>query len=171
MQTAVFFTVIILLTASAVANEVNMTVEHSGGKKCGENVTLLCRLSSESKVVLEFSWVLNLAENSTKVLCNSSKPEKRESNRIHCKYQRNQYLALTITHPQQSDNGLYFCKAQTSIGHNSKMISVNITDCANQRSPRINGPRPNNACASERKWINLLVSLTALLSLILDSSM
>lgn len=110
-----------------VANEVSMTIEGSGETKCGENVNLLCSLEDKNMTVVEFSWILILTANSTKVLCNYSNIVKKRSNGIHCKYEPNQHLALTIERVQQSHNGTYVCKVQTNTGHNSREISQKVT--------------------------------------------
>lgn len=105
-----------------------VTVERSGGKECGESITLTCLLTSqdESLIVIEFSWMLNQTQGSTKVLCDSKEKKNGEWDGIGCEYINN-ILVLTIEYVQQSNNGVYICKAQTSAGHDSEEYILNIT--------------------------------------------
>lgn len=106
------------------SNGVTVTVVRSGGKACDRSVALTCLLTSQDErlIVIEFSWMLNQTQGSTKVLCGIN--EKVDG--IGCEYKNNS-LVLTIEEVQQSNNGVYICKALTSAGHDSEEYILNIT--------------------------------------------
>lgn len=106
------------------ANELNMTIETSGEPKCGENIVLTCQVHPENVTVLELSWSLKRNTDTVEILCNNSKVE---SSGIHCKYESHGRLTLPPVQVQQSNYGIYICKAKTSIGHCNKAYSLLIT--------------------------------------------
>ncbi|KAF4080269.1 hypothetical protein AMELA_G00168450 [Ameiurus melas] len=161
MQTATFLTVTILLTVNAGADQIRLSTLPSMNAVCGGTVNLLCSIDT-NVTVMDYSW-----RDGKGTICDYKSTEKGESENISCKYTDNQSLVLTIKHVQPSNSGNYHCFLLAKSGHTMNTTTLHVSNCKEQTS-KILQQLLNHACASENKWINLLVSLTVLLSLILD---
>ncbi|KAF5888211.1 Immunoglobulin superfamily member 10, partial [Clarias magur] len=124
MQAAAFLAVTVLLASSTRATEVNMSSQSTGEIKCGEDVTLHCRLSQNKVIKLEISQISNPATDSSTVLCKST---TNEVNAIGCRYIKGQDLALAIKAAAKSDNGTYICKEQNNLDHRNKTFNLHVT--------------------------------------------
>ncbi|KAB5584640.1 hypothetical protein PHYPO_G00109830 [Pangasianodon hypophthalmus] len=153
----------ILLTAITGTHQMSIRTEQSVNAMCSDTITLPCSVD-KNVTVMEYYWT-----NGTKKLCDYNGPMKGVSPHIHCKYTDNQQLLLTIHHVDPGYNGEYFCILMATSDHKVSTTILEVSDCDERSSMWINSSRQNHACASEHKWINLLVSLTALLSLISHS--
>ncbi|KAF7711065.1 hypothetical protein HF521_000076 [Silurus meridionalis] len=153
MQAAAFLTMIFLFTTFASADLVNMTNNHESKVNCGETHTLLCELPShKTDHVISYSW-----NRDQDFLCNST---WEINNSIHCE-KTNTSSLLTIQNVQKSHNSSYTFKLFSTSGHFSCQ-TILISNCRKKGTIR----RISSAGASESEWIHLLVSLTAILSII-----
>ncbi|XP_053494329.1 uncharacterized protein LOC128615942 [Ictalurus furcatus] len=166
MQSVTFLTVTILLTVNAGADQMTLSTLQSMNAVCGETVRLPCSID-KNVTVMGYYWT-----DGNKTICDYKATVKGESQHISCEYTDNQSLVLTIEYVLPSNSGHYHCFLLAKSGHTSNTTTLQVSDCseqviAEQRNQNWKQPL-NHACASENKWINLLVSLTALVSLILD---
>lgn len=167
MQSVTFLTVTILLTVNAGADQMTLSTLQSMNVVCGGTVKLPCSID-KNVTVMNFRWT-----DGKKIICDYKGTVKGESQNISCEYTDNESLVLTIKYVLPSNSGVYHCFLFTNSAHTLNTTTLQVSDCnerVNAQEQNQNWKQPlNHACASENKWINLLVSLTALVSLILGS--